>query len=194
MYYVNFRLHPHALPSILKSENAVKRGGLSLINASTQEETLRNLRSRSLSAWDEAPLLFEYIRFCGITQSECAARLGRSQSSVANRLRLLRLTPEERSAMQAAGLSERHARALLRLPPERRRPALQTVAARGLSVSETEAFVEALLRPPARDELRGLDAEIRRLVDLGICTAAERREEPNGLTLTLFFPGTGDFS
>ena len=170
MYYVNFRLHPHALPSILKSENAVKRGGLSLINASTQEETLRNLRSRSLSAWDEAPLLFEYIRFCGITQSECAARLGRSQSSVANRLRLLRL------------------------PPERRRPALQTVAARGLSVSETEAFVEALLRPPARDELRGLDAEIRRLVDLGICTATERREEPNGLTLTLFFPGTGDFS
>ena len=85
----------------------------------TQEDALRLLRARTLSVWEDAALLREYIRLCGITQSECAVRLGRSQSSVANRLRLLRLTDGERRAMQEAGLSERHARALLR-PPERR--------------------------------------------------------------------------
>ncbi len=81
----------------------------------TQEEALRLLRARTLSVWEDAALRREYIRLCGITQSECAVRLGRSQSSVANRLRLLRLTDGERRAMQEAGLSERHARALLRL-------------------------------------------------------------------------------
>lgn len=61
----------------------------------TEGEMLRLLRSRTLSVWEDVPLLREYIRLCGITQSECAARLGRSQSSVANRLRLLRLTDGE---------------------------------------------------------------------------------------------------
>ena len=69
----------------------------------TQEEALRLLRARTLSVWEDAALLREYIRLCGITQSECAVRLGRSQSSVANRLRLLRLTDGERRAMQEAG-------------------------------------------------------------------------------------------
>ena len=72
----------------------------------TQEEALRLLWARTLSVWEDAALLREYIRLCGITQSECAVRLGRSQSSVANRLRLLRLTDGERRAMQEAGLSE----------------------------------------------------------------------------------------
>ena len=84
---------------------------------------LRLLRSRKLSVWEDVPLLREYIRLCGITQSECAARLGRSQSSVANRLRLLRLTDGERRAMEEAGLSERHARALLRLTDAAQRKA-----------------------------------------------------------------------
>lgn len=93
----------------------------------TQEEALRLLRARTLSVWEDAALLREYIRLCGITQSECAVRLGRSQSSVANRLRLLRLTDGERRAMQEAGLSERHARALLRLgDAAQRQAALRT--------------------------------------------------------------------
>ena len=100
---------------------------------------LRLLRSRKLSVWEEVPLLREYIRLCGITQSECAARLGRSQSSVANRLRLLRLTDGERRAMEEAGLSERHARALLRLTDAaQRKAALRVILQRHLSVAETE--------------------------------------------------------
>ena len=115
----------------------------------TQEEALRLLRARTLSIWEDAALLREYIRLCGITQSECAVRLGRSQSSVANRLRLLRLTDGERRAMQKAGLSERHARALLRLgDAAQRQAALRTVLQQRMSVAETEGYVETLLRTP----------------------------------------------
>lgn len=155
----------------------------------TQEDALRLLRARTLSVWEDAALLREYIRLCGITQSECAVRLGRSQSSVANRLRLLRLTDGERRAMQEAGLSERHARALLRLgDAAQRQAALRTVLRQRMSVAETEGYVETLLRPSERRELGTLLSEVRRLLDAGACTDAEESAGPGGLSVTLFFP------
>lgn len=160
----------------------------------TQEEALRLLRARTLSVWEDAALLREYIRLCDITQSECAVRLGRSQSSVANRLRLLRLTDEERRAMQEAGLSERHARALLRLgDAAQRQAALRTVLQQRMSVAETEGYVETLLRPPERRELGALLSEVRRLLDAGACTDAEESAGPGGLSVTLFFPANDTF-
>ena len=181
-------------PGSLYSKHTDMRGAERLEGELTKEEALRLLRSRRLTVWEDAPLLRKYIRLCGITQSECAVRLGRSQSSVANRLRLLRLTSEERRAMQEAGLSERHARALLRLPEgEPREAALAAVIKRRLSVSETEAYVDALLRPPERQELGALLSKTRQLLDEGLCTDASESMHPNGLTITLFFPGYGAF-
>ena len=160
----------------------------------TQEEALRLLRARTLSVWEDAALLREYIRLCGITQSECAVRLGRSQSSVANRLRLLRLTDGERRAMQEAGLSERHAKTLLRLgDAAQRQTALRTVLRQRMSVAETEGYVETLLRPPERRELGALLSEVRRLLDAGACTDAEESAGPGGLFVTLFFPANDTF-
>lgn len=161
--------------------------------ALSMEEMLRLLRDRSLDVWDEAALLSEYIRRCGITQSECAVRLGRSQSAVANRLRLLQFPPEMRLAMHKAGLSERHARALLRLPtPELRGAALAAVIRQRMSVSETESYADALLRSPEQSRLCGLWTEIRRLLDEGVCTGAAKSAGASGLTLTLFFPDYHD--
>ena len=121
----------------------------------TQEEALRLLRARTLSIWEDAALLREYIRLCGITQSECAVRLGRSQSSVANRLRLLRLTDGERRAMQEAGLSERHARALLRLgDAAQRQAALRTVLRQRMSVAARCFRRCAVCWTPARARMR----------------------------------------
>lgn len=160
----------------------------------SEADMLRLLCSRTLSVWEDAPLLREYIRLCGITQSECAVRLGRSQSSVANRLRLLRLTDEELRAMQEAGLSERHARALLRLrDAAQRQAALRVVLQQRMSVAETEGYVETLLRPPETAELGALLAEVRRLLDAGACTDAEEAAGPGGLSVTLFFPQTDTF-
>lgn len=96
--------------------------------------------------------------------------------------------------MQEAGLSERHARALLRLPEgEVRKAALAAVIKRRLSVSETEAYVDALLRPAEGRELGALLAKTRQLLDEGLCTDASASVRPDGLAVTLFFPGYGTF-
>ena len=182
-----------ALP-LLYWKQTDTRGAARLNGEFTEGEMLRLLRSRKLSVWEDVPLLREYIRLCGITQSECAARLGRSQSSVANRLRLLRLTDAERRAMEEAGLSERHARALLRLTDAaQRKAALHVILQRHLSVAETEGYVETLLRPPERRELGALLAEVRRLLDAGVCTDAEETVFPGGLSVTLIFSQTETF-
>ena len=96
--------------------------------------------------------------------------------------------------MQEAGLSERHARALLRLPEDgTREAALSAVIKRRLSVSETEAYVDALLRPAERREFGALIAKTRQMLDAGLCTDAAETVRPDGLAITLFFPGYGAF-
>ena len=93
---------------------------------------LENLQRRDLNLFEEAEGLRRLVEEWGVTQEEAAERLGRSQSAVANKLRLLRFTPEERAQILDAGLTERHARALLRLEdPARRTAALQLVVERG---------------------------------------------------------------
>ena len=101
------------------------------------------LRAGDGSFWADAEALRRYLRLTGMSQADCARRLGRSQSGVANRLRLFKLPEDVRQRMRAEGLSERHARALLRLKGDDEvRAALEHVLAAGLNVAETEAFVE----------------------------------------------------
>jgi len=95
-----------------------------------------------------------------LTQCEAAHQLGLSQSAVANKLRLLRLPQEERDMMVAAGLSERHARALLRLENgDERLPVLRRIIDGRLTVASAERLVEDVLagrvtRRPARPLVR----------------------------------------
>lgn len=105
-----------------------------------------NLQRSDLGVFEEAEGIRSLLASWGITQEEAAARLGMSQSAVANKLRLLRFSQEERAEISRAGLTERHARALLRLENvQMRRKALGVVAARELSVRETEEYVSGLL-------------------------------------------------
>lgn len=121
----------------------------SLLSLPEEDEAHRledRLRARERSFWDDAEDLREYLRLTGMSQAACARELGRSQASVANRLRLLKLPQGARARMRAAGLTERHARALLRLSAEDAiRSALDHVLAAELNVAETEAYVERCL-------------------------------------------------
>ena len=82
----------------------------------------------------------------GMTQEDAAIQLGRAQSTVANKIRLLRLTKEEREYILEHHLTERHARSLLRLgSPEARRPVLEKIVKLGLNVERTEAMIDDLL-------------------------------------------------
>ncbi len=142
----------------------------SLVRLPEEDELSRleePLRSGSLSFWDDAAALRRYIDSRHISQSACAGELGRSQASVANRLRLLKLPEDIRSRMRAASLTERHARALLRLEEKRMSAALDHILQMGLNVAETEAYVDGLCRDRGAEgvpaELAPLLAELERL-------------------------------
>ena len=109
---------------------------------------LENLQRAQLDPFDTARGIREVIRLWGCTQAEAARRLGLSQSALANKLRLLSLTPAQQQLCLANRLTERHARAALRLPENRRTAALEKMARDGLSVREADKLVDAMLAAP----------------------------------------------
>ena len=109
---------------------------------------LENLQRQQLDPFDTARGLREVIRLWGCTQAEAARRLGLSQPALANKLRLLTLTPEQQQLCTANHLSERHARAALRLPEGRRTAALEKMARDKMSVRQADKLVDQMLAAP----------------------------------------------
>ena len=122
-----------------------------LLEASGEESAalaiIENLQRENLNMFEQASAISSLIHMYSLTQEEIASRLSVSQSFVANKLRLLRYLPDEREMILGASLTERHARALLRLSGDDRLAALREVVSRRLNVAETEAYVESLLKP-----------------------------------------------
>lgn len=114
-----------------------------------------NLQRRDLHYFEEAECYDSLLKKLCLTQEQLAERLGKSQSFIANKLRLLKLSPATRRLVSAVGLSERHARALLRLPDDEiREQAAAVIAAKGLSVKEAERYVDGLMKPLGGTRLR----------------------------------------
>ncbi len=126
-----------------------------VLDASDLEAALlsltENLQREGLHYLEEAEAFRAVIAEHGLTQAELAARVGRSQGMVANRLRLLSLPDAVRAEIRSAALSERHARALLALKFEAvQLEAVSMVRDRNLSVRQTEELVVRLASMPRR--------------------------------------------
>lgn len=107
---------------------------------------VENIQRADLNCFEEAAALEQLITGYGMTQEDAAMQLGRAQSTVANKLRLLRLTEPERAFILTHHLTERHARALLRIgSPEDRMQALQKIDKLGLNVEKTELMIDEML-------------------------------------------------
>lgn len=105
-----------------------------------------DIRSQQLDFFEEAEAIQNLIEHCGLTQEEAAAKLGRVQSTIANKLRLLRLTPDEREMIIQFSLTERHARALLRIASsEDRMIMLDKIISDGLNVDKTEQLIDEFI-------------------------------------------------
>ncbi len=129
------------VPCILLNVDAEQSGLLALVE---------NLQRKDLDFIEEAEGIRSLIRSYGMSQEEAARCISKSQSAVANKLRILKLPPELLEKLRAAGLTERHARALLRLEePEAQWKALEAVIAGNLTVAKTEELVDAMLRRDA---------------------------------------------
>ncbi|NLG25617.1 MAG: ParB/RepB/Spo0J family partition protein [Clostridiales bacterium] len=117
---------------------------------------IENLQREELTYFEEADAYQAILRDHGMTQEELARRIGRSPSSVANRLRLLRLPPAVRDRLSAGSLSERHARALLRLDDEKlQRQAVEQAIAQKMGVRQLEELIEEWIKSGGRPDPPG---------------------------------------
>ena len=120
---------------------------------------IENLQRQNLDYFEEAEALALLINDYRMSQEELCKKLGKAQSTLSNKLRLLKLSDEMRYKISRAGLSERHARALLSLSDEvQRARALSIIIDRHLTVNESETLIEQMLRKnetPKRQILKG---------------------------------------
>lgn len=165
---------------------------------------VENLQRRDLHYFEEATAISDYLKQSGVTQEEAAVQLGRSPSAVANKLRLLRLSPACREVLLSHGLTERHARCLLRLEDEGERlNAVRHIADCQLNVAQAEQYIERRLTalqstPPAgrrtfiikdvRLFLNSVDRGLRLIRDAGIDAACGREETEDDILLTIRIP------
>jgi len=159
---------------------------------------IENLQRQDLDFIEEAMGISRLIRTQNLSQEQAARMLGKSQSAVANKLRLLRHSPEVLAAIRRAGLTERHARALLRLRTEpEKMTAIGVIDSLGMSVSRTEQYIDSLLSPerktgPVRVNLGGflnnLSQNLARIQSAGIPAVSERRETEAEIVLTITIP------
>ena len=123
-------------------------------NRSAAMAVVENIQRANLNCFEQADGIAVLIRKWGITQRQAAERLGKSQSAVANKLRLLRLTPSQRERIIDGRLTERHARALLRVGDDsKRNKVLDAILKKGLNVAQTEEFIDKL-QPPRKPVLQ----------------------------------------
>lgn len=107
---------------------------------------IENLQREDLHFLEEAEGYEQLMNEFHLTQEAMAARVGKKQSTIANKLRLLRLTAPVRKVLVEAGLSERHARALLKLDDDAKRlEVLAVVVEKNFSVRQTEDYIARLL-------------------------------------------------
>ncbi len=184
------------VPCIVLSVDGEQSGMIALVE---------NLQRRDLDFIEEAEGIARLMRIYGLSQEQAAARIGKSQSAVANKLRLLRHSPAVLAVIRENHLSERHARALLRLPDEKARlDALSVIVRRGLNVAKTEQYIESLLasppETPARRAMPGfrlrdvrlflntIDHNLRLIRDAGIDAGLSRQEDEREIVLTIRIP------
>ena len=168
---------------------------------------VENIQREDLNIFEEAEAIAQLIRSCSLTQEQAASRLSYSQSYIANKLRLLRLAGEERQIILENGLTERHARAVLRISvPEQRRKLLRAIIEKNLNVSQTEELIDRLLLPPVKDadtegkprrklilkDIRIFYNTIERAVDTiskaGIDVLHEKREDEDAVEYIIRVP------
>lgn len=180
------------VPCIFVAVDEVQSGMLALVE---------NLQRRDLDYIEEAEGLARLMRLYGLSQEQAAAQVGKSQSAVANKLRLLKHPPQVLDALRENHLSERHARALLRLPVERRLEAIGVIVARSMTVAQTEQYIDGLLaakepaaRPPkfvfrdVRMFLNTLNRNLELIRSAGIACDCGREETDREIVLTIRLP------
>lgn len=127
------RLGLDTIPAIIREYNDSQTASIALIE---------NLQREGLTSIEEAMAYQQLIELHGLTQESLAQRLGKSQSTIANKIRLLQLDELVKQALLERSITERHARALLGLEPELQQKILSEIIQKELNVKQTETRVQ----------------------------------------------------
>lgn len=165
---------------------------------------IENLQRRDLDYMEEAAAIARLIRRYGLSQQQAAEKLGKSQPTIANKLRLLRLSAPVIDCLRQYGLTERHARTLLRLTdPEQQLAAARHIGKRGLNVAQTEQYIDRLIaenrtelprrRPTyiikdVRLFLNSVERGVRLMQSAGVGAEVGRRDTEEEILLTIHIP------
>ena len=158
---------------------------------------VENLQRQDLDFLEEAQGISRLMSAWNMSQEQTARLLGKSQSAIANKLRLLRHSEPVLLALREGGLTERHGRALLKLASEEDKLlAIREICRQGMSVARTEKYIETLLEQP-RDKagkanvsafINSLTQSLAKIQLSGVPAISERRETENQIVLTITIP------
>lgn len=129
------------IPAIVNNLSDQQTASLALIE---------NLQREDLNPIDEATAYENLMELNSLTQAQLAKDIGKSQSYVANKLRLLKLDPQIQEALASGAITARHGRALLALSSDQQKQALEQILSDKLNVKQTEELVAKLLEGPAK--------------------------------------------
>ena len=167
---------------------------------------IENIQREDLNIFEEARAIASLITKYGLTQEEAASKLSVSQSYVANKLRLLKLSRDEIEYILEAGLTERHARALLRIKePAPRMSALRQIVTRGMNVATAEEYIDRLLTPKEEKDRTGqkikmgirdiklfcnsIDRAVDTIKRAGVPVSTSRTDAPDHTEIIISIPG-----
>ena len=158
---------------------------------------IENLQRQDLDFIEEAKGIARLMEQWSMSQEQAAKIIGKSQSSVANKLRILKHSPEVLDALRAGNLTERHGRALLKLPTEADKlHVISVVVGQQMSVARTERYIEDLLTGQSKKApranlsafLNNLSHSLAKIQSCGIPAVSERRETDRQIVLTITIP------
>ena len=158
---------------------------------------VENLQRQDLDFIEEAMGIRRLLQDHDMSQEQAARLLGKSQSAVANKLRILRHSDTVLTALRESGLTERHARALLKLRTEEDTlAAIAHIARQNMSVSHTERYIDSLLSEKEEKNtkanvgtfLNALTQTLQKIQLSGIAAVSERRETESQIVLTITIP------
>ena len=158
---------------------------------------VENIQREDLSAIEEAKAYVQILKVSGCTQSELALKMGKSQSSIANKIRLLNLSDNVQNAVSSKIISERHARSLVGESEEKQEEILEKIVKKGLTVAQTEKLVKE--EKKEKKTKKGFTRDIKVAVNtirqafgmigrFNIKATIKEKEDDDGYTITIHFP------
>ena len=158
---------------------------------------VENIQRQELDFWEEARAISQLLSSYTMSQEQVARLLGKSQSAVANKLRILKHSEPVLEAIRENALTERHARALLKLSTDSQKlQAIAMISRLHMGVSRAEQYIEGLLReqedkrprPRLNAFLSGLDRSLAQLRLSGMTAVSERKDTEDRIVLTITIP------